>query len=64
MDELENLQNRVEDLEEERKDLLQQVAALEQDIEILKDIIWDRESRITELEKWMEEAIASLQYVL
>ena len=61
---IEELEKRVEELENERKDLLQETYKLEQDIEILKDQISDRDARIIELEKWIEEALADLQYTL
>lgn len=61
---IEKLEKRVKELEDERKDLLNEISAYEQNEEILKDTICDRDARIFELEKGMEEAIAALQYVL
>lgn len=61
---IKELEEKIEELEYERRDLLQQTYKLEQDIEILKDQISDRDARIIELEKWIEEALADLQYTL
>lgn len=61
---IKELEKMVEKLEEERKNLLIKTYNLEYEVEILKDQISDRDARIIELEKGMEEALAALQYVL
>lgn len=57
MEELENLQQLLEEKEEEIKNNEEMIITLREENEQLQN-------RVSELEKWMEEAIASLNYVL
>lgn len=63
-EQIKNLEKKVLDLNEENERLLKENDLLQEELVFCKDKITDREARIIELEKGMEEALADLQYVL
>lgn len=61
---IKNLEQKVLDLNDKNERLLKENDLLHEEVVFYKDKVADRDARITELEKGMEEALADLQYVL